>query len=345
MAYLLWINDKLSFQRHYRDSYFTDKITLIICAKNESQHLKAHLHTWLSLEHIDYTLLLVDDGSTDDTAIFLQGIQHPRLQYMYISAEEKIGKGKKYALQKGIDLANTEWVLLTDADCLPYSPLWAAQMMRKASANEVILGVSPYKHHSSGLLAYLIDYETMLTAIQYGAWASAGVPYMGVGRNMAYKKNLIQHIDAAHYYASASGDDDIFIQHISDKARFTTALELESRTFSYAPKDFNTWIRQKTRHYSTGFQYKFLHQLGLGAFIFTKVGIHSIGIILLLQLSTYALVYAIYLCINSFMLIFINKKIKMPLNNNWLFITDFLMAYLYVFLGIKSRFSKSERWK
>lgn len=326
-------------------SDFKEKVTIILCAKNESTHLKENLPTWLSQKNIDFSLLIVDDGSMDDTAAIIEQYHHPKLKYLYISPEEKKGEGKKYALQRGIAEAETDWILLADADCLPINNFWARNMMSFASGYDVILGISPYKHHSSGLLTYLIDLETFFTAMQYTAWASADIPYMGVGRNMAYKKQLTKFIDTERYYSTASGDDDIFIQHTRNKAKFISNTNSDSRTYSYAPSNFKSWTRQKTRHYSTGFQYSLIHKLGLGLFIFTKIIIHSIGIYLILILSKYLSLYIIYLIVNIISLHFINKKIKMPVQMKYLLGTDFLLSYLYIYFGINSFYSKSIQWK
>ena len=41
----------------------------------------------------------------------------------------------------------------------------------------------------AGMLNKLIRFETFHTALQYLSYALAGIPYMGVGRNLSYKKD------------------------------------------------------------------------------------------------------------------------------------------------------------
>jgi hypothetical protein len=74
---------------------------------------------------------------------------------------------------------------------------------------EIVLGYGAY-HKRPGLLNKLIRFETFHSAIQYLSFALAGIPYMGVGRNLSYKKGLffkqkgfssINHIPG--------GDDDL----------------------------------------------------------------------------------------------------------------------------------------
>jgi hypothetical protein len=54
---------------------------------------------------------------------------------------------------------------------------------------EIVLGYGAY-HKKKGLLNKLIRFETFHTALQYLSYALAGIPYMGVGRNLSYKKGL-----------------------------------------------------------------------------------------------------------------------------------------------------------
>ena len=52
---------------------------------------------------------------------------------------------------------------------------------------EVVLGYGAYKKYP-GFLNKLIRFETFHTALQYFSYALAGKPYMGVGRNLSYRK-------------------------------------------------------------------------------------------------------------------------------------------------------------
>src|SRR5258708_13255552 len=54
---------------------------------------------------------------------------------------------------------------------------------------EVVLGYSPYKKNP-GFLNKIIRFDTFHTALQYFSYALAGIPYMGVGRNLSYKKHV-----------------------------------------------------------------------------------------------------------------------------------------------------------
>ena len=98
--------------------------------------------------------------------------------------------GKKFPLSIGIKEAKHEIVLLTDADCVPASEHWMFKMQDAFSNGvEVALGYGAYTK-MPGLLNKIIRFETFHSALQYLSYALAGSTYMGVGRNLSYKKDL-----------------------------------------------------------------------------------------------------------------------------------------------------------
>jgi hypothetical protein len=78
-------------------------------------------------------------------------------------------------------------------------------------STEIVLGYGAY-HKKKGFLNKLIRWETFHTALQYFSYALAGRPYMGVGRNLSYKKTVFfRHKGFSAHNHVASGDDDLFI--------------------------------------------------------------------------------------------------------------------------------------
>ena len=108
----------------------------------------------------------------------------------YLDLSRKF-EGKKEALSLGIEKAKYDWVLLTDSDCRPQSDYWILSMMNAQNNqnNDVVLGIGYYEQKNS-LLNKIIQYDTLLIAIQYLSFAKINQAYMGVGRNIAYKKSV-----------------------------------------------------------------------------------------------------------------------------------------------------------
>src|SRR5690606_18731091 len=137
-------------------------------------------------------------------------------------------------------------LIFTDADCEPKSPNWIQEMMNAYRPNtELVLGYSPY-FKKSGLLNFIIRYETFYTALQYFSFALSGKAYMGVGRNLSYKKETFFRVKgfASHNHIVA-GDDDLFVNEVANK--FNTEITIHPHSFMYSiPKNtWGDWFRQK----------------------------------------------------------------------------------------------------
>ena len=180
---------------------------------------------------------------------------------------------KKNALQQGIMLASNPVLLLTDADCMPASFNWIRSMAGKfVPETDAVLGFGGYEKRT-GLLNLLIQYDTQLTASQYFGMALAGRPYMGVGRNLAYRKSVFNEAGGfGNTAALLSGDDDLFINQIARSGRIQVCLDQGGTTISIPKKTWGEWFRQKVRHFSTGFYYRKADQFQLGLFQIARAG-------------------------------------------------------------------------
>jgi glycosyltransferase involved in cell wall biosynthesis len=184
-----------------------------------------------------------------------------------LTQEAKLISGKKFPLSMGIKEAHHEIILLTDADCVPASEFWVQKMQDAYKDGvEIVLGYGAY-YKRPGLLNKFIRFETFHTALQYLSFALAGVPYMGVGRNLSYKRELffrkkgfssINHIPG--------GDDDLFINKAATNKNVAIMIDKDAFTLSIPKKTWKSWLRQKNRHYSTAKYYKPLHKFLLGLY-------------------------------------------------------------------------------
>ncbi|HEY6503857.1 MAG TPA: glycosyltransferase, partial [Chitinophagaceae bacterium] len=220
-----------------------------------------------------YEVVAVNDNSLDDSKYILQELKKTfkSLNVVELTQEAKLIKGKKYPLSIGIKESRHEVLLLTDADCVPASEFWIQKMQDAYDDKiEIVLGYGAY-HKRPGLLNKLIRFETFHTALQYLSYALAGIPYMGVGRNLSYKKGLffrnkgfssINHIP--------SGDDDLFINKVATKHNTAVIIDPEAITRSVPKKTWREWLKQKSRHYTTAKFYKPKHKFLLGLYVATQ---------------------------------------------------------------------------
>jgi glycosyltransferase involved in cell wall biosynthesis len=245
-------------------------VSVIICARDEAPNLALNLPGALVQNYPStHEVIVVNHNSQDDTRYLLEEFKKTFKALHIVNLEyEAIGiPGKKYPLSMGIKEAKYEVVLLTDTDCVPASEHWIGKMQDGYDEGvQVVLGYSPY-YKRPGILNRLIRFETFHTALQYLSYALAGTPYMGVGRNLSYKKELFfrnKGFSSGNHLPG--GDDDLFINQVASPSNTRIVIDPDTFTLSEPKTNLKDWIRQKSRHYSTGKFYKSRHKWLLGLY-------------------------------------------------------------------------------
>lgn len=264
LTYHLWITFSRSFLIHKHEkneSSMKEKVgfSLIICAHNELDNLKENIPFILQQDHPIFELIVVLDRCTDESFEFLESIykDDDRLRVISINKVPEAFSPKKYGLTKAIEFANHDWLLFTDADCKPISNQWVSTFSEKTfPQTDIILGVSPYKNEH-GFLSQIINYETFQTAYSYIASAIQKTPYMGVGRNLAYRKTLFVNQNGFEPFEGITGgDDDLFVQLAANGSNTIVNLDHLSQTISAPKRTRKEYFLQKTRHFSVGKYYQ-----------------------------------------------------------------------------------------
>ena len=257
-------------------------VTVIVCARDEAENIARNLPGILVQQYkTTHEIIVVNDNSTDETKYLLDELKKTfkNLNPVALTQEAMMIPGKKFPLSIGIKSAKYEVVLLTDADCVPASEFWIQKMQDGYyDDKQIVLGYGAY-HKRAGTLNKLIRFETFHSALQYFSFALAGMPYMGVGRNLSYKKELffnskgfssINHIPG--------GDDDLFINKVATKHNTAIVIDKDAHTLSEPEKTWSSWQRQKFRHYTTSKYYKGKHKFWLGLYSLTQVLVYPLAI-------------------------------------------------------------------
>lgn len=242
-------------------------VSIVIAAWNELENLKELLPLLEAQDYPDFEVIVADDRSHDGTydyLLFNEGV-FSKVNFVRIESLPSHFTAKKFAVTMGIKKASKEIILLTDADCRPTSPRWIDTMVAQlGSDKKIVLGFSPYSFEGSNLNA-LIRYETFQTALQYLSFALAGIPYMGVGRNLMYRKDLFWASNGfASHHGLLSGDDDLFVNEVSNKKNVGVCISEDAHLVSEPKRTWDSWMQQKRRHLSVGKRYKFRDKVLLG---------------------------------------------------------------------------------
>lgn len=258
-------------------------ISIVICAKNEEQNLLKNLPKLFEQEYPKFEIIVVNDGSVDDTKEILEAFQKQfdDLRIVNIEENQHHRMGKKLALTIGIKGAKYDHILLTDADCEPVSNRWISHMAApfKDGAG-LVLGYSPIKKRG-GFLNLLSRFESFATAVSYLSFSLAGGTYMGVGRNLAYKKDLFFAVGGfKKHYHIPSGDDDLFVNEVAKKTKVAVVVNKEAAMHTADKPTAQLWFRQKQRHYSTANHYRGGDKFKLFILPFTTIIFYAAAITL-----------------------------------------------------------------
>lgn len=272
MLYALYFYSRLMFYKK-KNTSFSEPISIIICGKNESENITQFLPKILDQKYSTFEVVFVDDKSKDNTEYVLKELKRKYLNLKVVKIEDHVnsGVGKKFPLTLGIKAAQYEYLLLIDADCVPSSNHWLKEMVDNFSVQkQIVLGYGSYKK-DKGLLNKMIRFDAFVVAVQYLSYALAGIAYMGVGRNLAYKKSIFfANKGFASHIHLPSGDDDLFIQEVANKQNVAIEVSLDSHTISESKESWKAWIFQRRRHITTSKKYKFKHKLLLGFWPFSQ---------------------------------------------------------------------------
>lgn len=328
-----------------------EPISVIICARNEAENLEKYLPSIFAQNYPTFEVVVVNDRSWDNTADLLESLEkkYPNLKVVKVADGDKFIAGKKFAVTMGIKAASYDWLVFTDADCQPAAANWLKGMQKPTNeVTEIVLGYSPYFKRKS-LLNVLIRFETFFTAVNYLSFALKGMPYMGVGRNMAYQKSLFFRSKgfAAHMHIP-SGDDDLFVNANATPQNTTIQIHQQTHVWSQPKTSFLAYLRQKKRHIGAGSFYKTKHKFILSAQIAVQFCFYALVIILACFPHTHFIAVGIFL-LSLIVRCFVYPKLLKRLNYGelswWFPILDIILVVFLVFNAILSIFVKKVTWK
>lgn len=227
-------------------------VSIVIAVKNGTDDLIKNLDAIVYQEYPLFEIIIVDDHSD---LVERKNLEECISQRPLIKLLTSTGSGKKQAVKQGIEKAQYEFVLCTDADCTPLSSQWIKTMVDHCSDHSIVLGYSPYLK-LPGFLNQLIRFETVMTGIQYFSWATRGRPYMAVGRNSLYPRSLFLSSDPFLKHAEVPyGDDDLGLQAMLGRTNIGVCLDMRSHIISTPASSWTDWFKQKHRHLSAGHYY------------------------------------------------------------------------------------------
>ena len=326
-------------------------VSVIICARNEEVNLRNFLPKVLEQEYSGFEVIVVNDCSDDDSYNVLGEylLKYPNLHVSNITKDPKFTHNKKFAQFIGIKAAQNEILLFTDADCCPESQKWIETMVSHFDdKTDFVLGYGGY-FASRGLLNKYIRYDSMVIAMQYLGMAIRGNPYMGVGRNLAYRRSVFfDKKGFGNYSHLASGDDDLFVNANALKTNTSLEFRKESHTRSVPASGIGQFLKQKKRHLTTARHYKFRDKIILTGEPASRILFFISFIILLSKLFYWPVVlmiFAIRLLVQVIVLYMAGEKFNEKGILFWSLIFDIISPFINSFIYISSRWQDPGKYQ
>lgn len=328
-------------------------VSVIICARNEAENLSRFLPAVLEQDYPDYEVIVVNDCSEDSSYDVLGKylLKYPHLKISTVNKDPKFTHNKKFAQFIGIKAAKNDILLFTDADCHPESDKWLAGMTSHFSGEICfVLGYGGFSK-AKGLLNKYIRYDSSVIAMQYLGMAIRKLPYMGVGRNLAYLRSVFfaNKGFGAHNHI-VSGDDDLFVNSNATGKNTVVEFSTGTHTRSVPAASVKEWLTQKKRHLTTAPYYKLRDKILLISEPLTRVVFYSALIVLLSFLFMWPFVLAIFgvrLILQIIVFNSVQKKLNEPGMVIYSVIFDIFspVINIFVFLGSGRNRSVNNRWK
>ncbi|HEX8268830.1 MAG TPA: glycosyltransferase [Flavobacterium sp.] len=350
--YYLTIFGRFAFAKAQKSNPKRIPVSVIICAKNEADNVSKFIPLLMEQDYPDFEVVLIDDASSDETLDIFEAFekQYPNIKLVKVANNEAFWGNKKFALTLGIKAATKEYLLFTDADCYPKTTEWIKEMTSHFTLKKtIVLGYGAYEKIPNSFLNKIIRFETMLTATQFFSWAKAGHPYMGVGRNLAYKKEEFFNVNGfIDHMKIRSGDDDLFINQTANSRNTTICYSPESFTYSDPKNSFKDWFNQKRRHVSTATFYKPFDRMQLAGFYSSQLLFILFAVVLLAFLHKWIIVLSIigfrYL-FTWITLGFAAGKLKEKDVMYWFPIIEIVVIFTQLNIFMTNIFSKPVHWK
>jgi glycosyltransferase involved in cell wall biosynthesis len=351
--YYIVVFGKFSFVKAKKNNLKKIPISVIVCAKNEAENVAKFIPLLAQQNYPDFEIILIDDASSDETSDIFEAFEQEYstiIKLVKVANNEAFWGNKKFALTLGIKAATKEYLLFTDADCYPTTSNWITEMSSHFTMQKtIVLGYGAFEKVPKSFLNKIIRFETLLTAVQYFSWARIGKPFMGIGRNMAYKKEEFFNVNGfIDHMKILSGADDLFINQAANRKNTTVCYTQDSFTYSEAKTNYSEWFTQKRRHATTRHYYKKFDQLQLGLFFLTQILTFLLPIILLVfqfqWIAVIGLVVFRYLfswISLGFGAVKLNEKDVMF----WFPIIEIVLIFTQLNIMITNLFSKPVHWK
>jgi glycosyltransferase involved in cell wall biosynthesis len=300
-------------------------ISIVVYAKNKASNLREHIPLWLNQQYPDFEIILVNDASFDKSLEVMELFKknNKTVQIVNVENNEAFWGSKKYALTLGKEVGG-----------------------RFSTNKQIVLGFGSYQK-KKGLLNKLVRFDALMTAVQYFSYALAGIPFMGVGKNLGYTSKVyydnggfVSHMDLQ------TGDDDLFINQVATKTNTAICDLKNSFTYSQQKLTWKEWILLKKKKVTTRRLYQLKHRILLGFYYVSQILFWTLSIITMSLFDwKIPLILILFRLLMQYLIVYpAAKKLNEKELIIWLPLMEILLIIFEFTIFINYKSSKSNSW-
>ena len=234
-------------------------ISVIIVTKDSGEALKNNLPAVLEQDYPFFEVIVVNDESAgeDEDTLKLFEKNYKNLYHTFIPKSARYISTEKLGISMGLKACKHQWIVVTDPYSHPVSKNWLRSLSKHfTSDTEIVLGYSNYASNQTSFARHIIT-DNLFHSMRYLGRALKGHAYMGVGHNMAYRKDVYElHKGFSNQINLKRGEDDLFVNTVANSRNTKVALEPDSFVRIDTPPFKRTWIAEKISYAVTGHFYK-----------------------------------------------------------------------------------------
>ena len=234
------------FVKNHKNNLLIIDYTVVIPVKNEVDNIIHCINSILNQKNLPKKIIIVDDHSSDDTYKVIQEnfLNSELIKYIRLDNQES---SKKTAIKKGLLSCDTDWVMITDADCVWHKSF--SESFNFDNDKRLISFPVVYANASS-FISKVFQVELLL--INSVGWVSMLLkkPFLISGAGMMFKKYDYLEFCETITTPTTHGDDMFFLEFIKKKyGNDTIQINLSPRSlvFTKPPKDVKEYVHQRAR--------------------------------------------------------------------------------------------------
>ena len=328
----------------------TEALSIIICTKNESSYLEENLPLFLEQDYTDYEVIVVNDGSIDDTEPVIAKFQlkYPQLRMTKIPIDEKFHHNKKLAITIGIKAAKNENLIFTSIRNKPSGNIWLKTIV-KSWDKGVVMGYANFEN-KKGFLHNFLKFDILLKNIKGSSFALSGNPYSGNGNNLGYKKSdFFKNKGFAKHSHFEAGYDHLMVQQLGKLSGNSVCNHPNAKINLCSENKSEQWREINQQYYKCRKYFSIKTKLVIDLEALSKTIFYTIFIYTLFFTDLYIFIAFAFLLRTIFIISF-TKICTSHLKEENLFLSSciydiFVLFSRIYFLCTNFIFSKRNQWK